>query len=102
MVLMLVWLFGSIGKSFRATILKAPSPDCNKPSVSASPSSVSADVPLNTTAADFTHVSPSIILPVENQEWNFPPRQDAELDNQGRSIVGAAPQYIHDRRGSVE
>ena len=39
---------------------------------------------------------------MENQEWYFPPGQDAKLDNQGRSIVGAATQHIYDRRGSVE
>ena len=39
---------------------------------------------------------------MENQERDFPARQDTELDNQGRSIVGAATQYIYDRRGGVE
>jgi len=39
---------------------------------------------------------------MENQKWYFAPRQDTELDNQGRLIISAATQYIYNRRGSVE
>ena len=39
---------------------------------------------------------------MENQEWDFPPGQDTELDNEGCSIIGATTQHIYDRRGCVE
>jgi len=39
---------------------------------------------------------------MENQKWDFTPRQNTNLDNQDRLIISIATQHIHYHRGSVE
>jgi hypothetical protein len=44
----------------------------------------------------------SVVFVVENQKRNHPLGQDAELDNQGRVIVGVVTQHLYHSRGSAE
>ena len=92
MVLLLIWLFGSISKGLPAVISKQNGAlTTTKSFVSASPSFVSARNPYQIfTAIDLMRVSSSVGLVVENQKRHSPPRQDAELDNQDRLVIGTA------------